>query len=93
MTDTTTNAMTNDKNAILREFQALLEKRELATLNLAGVVIHAIGNLNLNDPPAALRTLMLGFENYTAAQRNVDEFHREQTRNTSQSQSAAKEAA
>jgi hypothetical protein len=36
--------------------------RELADLNLYGVVIHAIGNLNLNDPPAALRTLMEGLE-------------------------------
>jgi hypothetical protein len=36
--------------------------RDLALLNLYGVVLHAIGNLNLNDPPAALRTLMEGLE-------------------------------
>ena len=41
--------------------------RELASLNLFGVVVHAIGNLNLNDPPAALRTLMEGLEFYTRA--------------------------
>jgi hypothetical protein len=44
-----------------------LQTRELALLNLFGVVVHAIGNLNLNDPPAALRTLMEGLEFYTRA--------------------------
>ena len=38
--------------------------RDLALLNLHGVVIHAIGNLNLHDHPAALKTLMEGLEFY-----------------------------
>jgi hypothetical protein len=44
--------------------------RELALLNLLGVVQHAIGNLNLNDPPAALRTLLRGLEFYDQAVEN-----------------------
>lgn len=59
---------------LAQEFQTLLEKRELATVGLVGVVIHAIGNLNLNDHPAALRTLMLGLEKYMDAQNAVDLF-------------------
>jgi hypothetical protein len=55
---------------------------ELAELNLLGVVYHAIGNLNLNDPAAALKTLMRGLELYNRSKEN-----------NSQSQSAAKEAA
>lgn len=61
-------------------FQCLREKRELATLNLAGVVIHAIGNLNLNDPPAALRTLMEGFDNYVRADEAVTKFNQQPTK-------------
>ena len=37
---------------------------DIALLNLVGVVQHAIGNLNLNDSPAALRTLMRGLDLY-----------------------------
>jgi hypothetical protein len=47
--------------------------RDLALLNLLGVVQHAIGNLNLNDPPAALRTLMRGLEIYNRAVENEKE--------------------
>jgi len=57
------------------EFQHLYDRRELALLNLVGVVQHAIGNLNLNDPPAALRTLMRGLEVYTLADEAIGEFH------------------
>ena len=60
----------------LSEFQRLCERRELALLNLLGVVQHAVGNLNLNDPPAALRTLMDGLEFYDRADRAISEFHR-----------------
>jgi hypothetical protein len=40
----------------------------VAYLNLYGVVLHAIGNLNMNDPPAALKTLMEGLEFYNRMQ-------------------------
>ena len=42
-------------------------ERDLALLNLYGVVLRAVCNLNLNDPPAALRTLMEGLEFYNRA--------------------------
>jgi len=79
----------------LREYQALLENKELALLNLVGVVIHAIGNLNLNDPAAAQRTLMLGLEMCVEADGAIEEFRRKVTPPHSQSQhpTAAKEAA
>lgn len=64
------------------ELQTLLEKKELATLNLVGVVIHAIGNLNLNDPPAALRTLMHGLENYVVADEAITKFHQQERKQT-----------
>ncbi len=80
----------------LREYQKLLENKELALLNLAGVVIHAIGNLNLNDPAAAQRTLMLGLEMCVQADAAIEEFRKKVIPPHSQSQpsqSAAKEAA
>ena len=66
--------------------RTLLEKKELATLNMVGVVIHAIGNLNMNDHPAALRTLMHGLDLYMEADRAITEFQRDQVRKNSQSE-------
>jgi hypothetical protein len=60
---------------------------ELAELNLVGVVIHAIGNLNLNDSAAALKTLMRGLDLYLEAQKA------EVARKQNQSENAVKEAA
>jgi hypothetical protein len=60
----------------LREYRTLLERQELAHLNLVGVVIHAVGNLNLGDPPAALRTLMLGLEMCVEADGAIEAFRR-----------------
>jgi hypothetical protein len=61
----------------LCEFQRLCDQRELALLNLLGVVQHAVGNLNLNDPPAALRTLMGGLEFYDRVDRAITEFRKQ----------------
>ena len=60
------------------EFQKIYDRRELVLLNLVGTVQHAIGNLNLNDPPAALRTLMRGYEMYVLADEAISKFHETQ---------------
>lgn len=65
----------------LREYQGLLEKAEIARMNLLGVVIHAIGNLNLNDPPQALRTLLDGLEMCVEADGAIEAFRRKVTLN------------
>jgi hypothetical protein len=44
-----------------------MSNRDLALLNLLGVVQHAAANLNLNDPAAALKTLMDGLAFYDRA--------------------------
>jgi hypothetical protein len=83
----------------LAEFTHLCEVRELALLNLLGVVQHAVANLNLNDPPTALRTLMGGLEVYDRADQAITEFHEAEFRKQSPPsqpqplQSAAEEAA
>ena len=79
----------------LREYQTLLERKELALMNLEGVVIHAIGNLNLNDPPEALRTLMYGLDLFRRAEQDIEAFRRKHIPQQSQPESpiAAKEAA
>ncbi len=59
--------------------QTLLEKKELATLNMVGVVIHAIGSLNMNDPAQALHTLMVGLDLYLRADNAITEFRKLQT--------------
>ena len=80
-------------NQPLFELQTLLEKQEIAHMNLLGVVIHAIGNLNLSDPPAALRTLMRGLELCVEARSNIDRFQskldleRKQTQSDKENQS------
>jgi hypothetical protein len=80
-------------DAPLPEFLTLCEKKELATLNLVGVVIHAIGNLNLNDHPTALRTLMHGLEKYMLADEAVNKFHRTQMKKENESNGNANRSA
>jgi hypothetical protein len=63
---------------LLSEFQTLCELRELALLNLLGVVQHAAASLNLNDPPAALKTLMRGLEMHNRADRAITDFYARQ---------------
>ncbi len=70
----------------LREYRGLLEHKELMMLNLLGVVIHAIGNLNLNDPPQALRTLLDGLEMCVEADGAIEEFRRNYERKQTQSE-------
>lgn len=52
-----------------------MDSRELALLNLYGVVLRAVCNLNLDDSPAALRTLMEGLEFYNRATQSTKENH------------------
>jgi len=68
------------------ELVTLLEKKELATLNMVGVVLHAIGNLNMNDHPAALRTLMQGLALYMDADQAISDFQQLQNRKQTQSE-------
>ena len=77
----------------MTDFSLLCRDRDMAAYGVVGAAQVAVAFLNLEENVKALKSLMGALTDYDTANRAIEQFHLEQVRTITQSQSAAQEAA